>query len=423
VRYFGEANVIRRLSIPLWCLATCLLSQSAYAQGAPGASSGKWTASSLSTLWRIGDWGPACGPKPSGGNEAGGPVTVEDDGKTLTLRGLGRTYRTNQCWEQFPGLVTQSSAGGGTTHRTVCKSAPGDPRQATITTTWTVRPDALYFDEAGQYQFVVENQNCTASVRRTRVLKRVVEQAPAPTAPPPVAPAPATPPPATTPASPAEPPPNRCQQPGPARRLEVSPAQKLMLPGEKFTFRSVVRDATGCRLEAQPQWAIQRGEVLGRLAGPGTLEIPAEAADGTIALRATLEGKSVDVSAQVVSRERYEALLAGGNYGASGESKESAVTMLAGATIDAEAQVVEGRVSRLPWLVAGLAVALLLGVLAWAVLGRQHQKTAAPPSEVRPAPAPPAPPEPNKVCPVCGETYPSNSEFCGKDGAQLMRMN
>ncbi len=416
--------MIRRLSVPLCCLAACLLSQSAHAQSAPGTSSGKWTASSLTTQWRIGDWGPACGPKPSGGGEPGGAVTVEDDGKTLTLRGLGRTYRSNQCWEQFPGLVTQSTAGGGATHRAVCKSAPGDPRQATITTTWTVRPDALYFDEAGQYQFVVEGQNCTASVRRTRVLKRVVEQAPAPTSPPPAAPPPSVaPPPAATPAAPAEPPPHRCQAPGPARRLEVSPAQKLMLPGERFTFRSIVRDAAGCLVGAQPQWSIQQGEAFGRLAGPGTLEALAGAADGTITLRATLEGKSVDVSAQVVSRERYEALLAGGNYGASGESKDSAVTMLAGATIDAEAQVVEGRASRLPWLVAGLAGALLLGALAWAALGRKPKVAAPPPRDVRPAPAPPAPPEPNKVCPVCGETYPANSEFCGKDGAQLMRMN
>jgi hypothetical protein len=196
-----------------------------------------------------------------------------------------------------------------------------------------------------------------------------------------------------------------------------------MLPGERFTFRSVVRDAAGCLLEAPPQWSIQHGEALGRLVGPGTVETVAGAVDGTIALRATLEGKSVDVSAQVVSRERYEALLAGGNYGASGESKESAVTMLAGATIDAEAQVVAGRTSRLPWLVAGLAVALLLGALGWLALGRKPKMATTPPKDVRPAPTPPAPAEPNKVCPVCGDTYPSSSEFCGKDGAQLMRMN
>jgi hypothetical protein len=205
--------------------------------------------------------------------------------------------------------------------------------------------------------------------------------------------------------------------------LEVSPAQKLMLPGEKFTFRSVVRDAEGCVLRTQPQWSIQRGTELGRLVGLGTLETLAGAADGTIALRATLDGKSVDVSAQVVSRERYEALLAGGNYGASGESKESAVTMLAGATIDAEAQVVQGRSSLLAWLVAGLAGALLLGAAGWVVLGRKPKVAGSAASQDAPAAPPPAPPGPGKVCPVCGETYPANSEFCGKDGAQLMRMN
>lgn len=395
--------------------------------GAGSGSSGKWSASAMQTSWRLGDWGAACGPKPSGGGEAGGLVTVADDGKVLTMSGLGRTYRTNQCWEQLPGVTTQSSTTGGAVHRAVCKSPAGDPRQTTITTTWTVRPDALYFDETGQYQFVVENQNCTASVRRTRVLTRVVEKptAPAPTPVPAPAPTPA-PAPAPTPAPPppvVEPPPSRCQKPGPPRRLEVSPKEKLMLPGERFTFRSVVRDEAGCVLKQGPKWTIERGASLGRLVGPGTLETSAEAVDGSIGLRATLDGQSVEVAAQVVSRERYEALLAAGTYGASGESKESAVTLLAGSTIDAEAQVVESKAGLWAWLTAaGAALLLLLAALGYFLRGRKKRGAEASPTAPVASAAPP-PPEPGKVCPVCGEQYPPETQFCGKDGAHLLRMN
>ncbi len=373
-------------------------------------------------LWRIGDWGPACGPAPSGGSEAGGSVTVEDDGKVLTLRGLGRTYRSDQCWEKLPGLITKSSGAGGSTRRTVCKSAPGDPRQTTLTTTWTIRPDALYFDEAGQYQFVVEGQNCTASVRRTRVIRRAAEPAREPASASPSAVLPSAPevtPPPTPSAVPARKP---CAHPGPARRLEVTPAQKLMLPGEKFTFRSVVRDASGCVLSTHPQWSIRRGEELGQLVGPGTLEATAGAADGTLELRATLDGKFVDVSALIVSKDRYEALLAGGSYRETGESKESAVTTLAGATIDADAQVIQKPQSRLPWVVLGLAATLVAVAAAWFGLGRKR----APARPEQPPEAPPPPsaaPPPEKICPVCGEVYPPTHEFCGRDGAQLLRMN
>lgn len=415
--------MIKRLSLRV-CAASCLAATSLFAGSvhAQTTASGKYTASALQASWRIGDWGAACGPKPSGGGEAGGSVTVTDDGKTLTLSGLGRTYRSNQCWEQLPGLTTQSSSGGGSTYRAVCKNAPGDPRQATITTTWTVRPNALYFDETGQYQFVVENQNCTASVRRTRVLTRVEEKAAEPVTPP--APTPAPTPVKPQPPAPAEPPPSRCQKPGPARRLEVSPAEKLMLPGERFSFRTVVRDDAGCVVKAQPTWAIERGQELGRLVSPGTLETNAQAVDGAIGLRATLDGQSVQLTAQVVSRERYEALLAAGTYGESGESKESAVTLLAGSTIDAEAQVLEGKTSIWTWIIAAVSGLLFLGAAGWLVFGRKKPQAlpVEEPEEAPPA-APPPPPEPNKVCPLCGEQYPPTAEFCGKDGAFLLRMN
>ena len=90
----------------------------------------------------------------------------------------------------------------------------------------------------------------------------------------------------------------------------------------------------------------------------------------------------------------------------------------------AEAQVLQSKASLWTWIVAGASGLLLLGATGWLLFGRKKMKAAAVEDPEPAAPeAPPPPPEPNKVCPVCGEQYPPNAEFCGKDGAFLLRMN
>src|SRR6187402_2938489 len=65
---------------------------------------GTWAASPLTVSWQLGDWGKACGPTPSGGGEAGGSVTITQNGSELTIVGAGRTYTTGECWERYPGI-------------------------------------------------------------------------------------------------------------------------------------------------------------------------------------------------------------------------------------------------------------------------------------------------------------------------------
>ena len=116
------------------------------------------------------------------------------------------------------------------------------------------------FDETGQYQFVIESQNCTASVRRTRsysLVSRLGDE------PPPTPSATAAKP------APAPRPAHDCSDAGLPERLEVRPSRKLMRPGESFEFRTSVVDAKGCPLPVTPTWHVTSGASLLSVTAPG----------------------------------------------------------------------------------------------------------------------------------------------------------
>src|SRR5687767_15585136 len=60
----------------LWILlfAVVLNPSDAWSQGPPTLS-GQWSASAMHVQWNIGQWGAACGPRPSGGGSGAGQVT------------------------------------------------------------------------------------------------------------------------------------------------------------------------------------------------------------------------------------------------------------------------------------------------------------------------------------------------------------
>lgn len=445
--------------------------------------SGKWQASSLRVSWAIGDWGEACGPRPSGGGEKGGTVTLTQSGADFRLSGLGRSYSTTQCWERMPDLTPRSHSAGSSTIATTCKMPAGDPRQATVTTTWYPRGDEIYFDETGQYQFVVSKSNCTASVRRTRVLTRIVEkpqpaaeaeeqeetasepkvepaktERPTPAPQPTAKPAPQTKvdlPVASLPPTPERA--SRCEEVGPPAQLEVTPKTKLMRPGESFTFQAVARDDQGCRVDVDTNFKLldPKGATLAR---DGTLTIAKGAQAGDVRIVATVGDKSVEVGAKVVSEDEFERLMAGGGYGVLGESQEGASITLSSSHVEFDAQedADAQKRSSLLWIVAGLLFAL--GTVAAILLFRNrkaasrraasralreetslrekkslreelpdrtvHSKTAPPAPEPAPEKDEPSPPAHQvRLCPVCGKRYDDGTMFCVEDGARLVRSN
>lgn len=420
----------------------CLLSSPAGAQS--NGLNGQWTASSLRVSWAIGDWGEACGPRPSGGGERGGTVTLSQTGSGFRLSGLGREYTSGQCWERMPGLTTKSKSAGSSAIVARCSMPAGDPRQASVVTTWYPRGDEIYFDETGQYQFVVSGSNCTASVRRTRVLTRVI--VPETVKAPPTGEAKQENPPeklekkpeTALPPAPARA--SQCERPGPATQVEVSPTSKLMRQGESFTFQVIARDSSGCRVPAPARWELVKGQGAS-LNRHGVLKVADDAPTGHLKLRMSAFDKEVFVSARVVSEAEYEKLLAGGSYGVLGESLKTTAIAVTSSHVELdEVPTAEERGDkRILLALVAAALLLLCGVALWLLKVRSRTevrtKTAPLPealeqerrdssSAASEAPEPEqAPARPARLCPVCGKRYEDATQFCVDDGARLMRSN
>ena len=434
--------------------------------------SGTWKASPLQVSWAVGDWGKACGPRPGGGAEPGGVVQITSTGSMgFTLQGLGRTYSSGQCWEQMPGLSPRGKTLSSTTIQTTCRMPTGDPRQAKVVTSWYPRGNEIYFDEAGQYQFVVSGSNCTASVRRTRVFSRVVDTPAAPLD----DPSPTSQrsaqdasnrAPTTSGARTPERPPtpersSRCARPGEPVSAEITPKSKLMRSGESFRFEAVARDAAGCRVPIPTHWKLQTATPGVSVDQDGRLQVQKDAPPGQLTLLASIGRQQVEVGARIVNTEEYEALIAGGTYGAQGESLEAATVQLASNHVEFEKPIAPRpqEFGGLRWALVGALGAILAGLAAFIWKGR---RTGRPPaansvptageSSARDTPeeqtprrlseaqvamaatqaagsapalfAPSAEREtPRRLCPVCGRRYDSATVFCVEDGARLMRMN
>jgi hypothetical protein len=395
------------------------------ARADPATLSGTWTATAMTSNWVIGDWGTACGPKPSGGGAPAGVATITQQGNELSISGAGKTYTTTTCWEEFPGLTRTSHSASARNWRNTCKTPAGDPRQASIITTISATDNQISFDETGQYQFVIKGQNCTASVRRTRFFKltqRLGEPPVTAPAAPSSLPEPLTKPVETPEKKPA--PKIDCSTKGPPERLEVRPSRKLMLPAQTFAFSALVVDAKGCNLGLSPSWALVGDPEGVKLLGPGRVEVLPTSPEGEVRLTAAVGSRSVSVIVEVVSRERYEALLASGGFDPSGASAEAAVTRIETGSIGSRGTVVEddrGKHRTLFVAVVGSA-AVILGVVG-VLLMRRNRKAPPPSSRRAPLSQPSAAPVRRAqpmTCPTCREEFPSGAQFCPNDGNRLV---
>ncbi len=427
------------------------------AQGQPTLS-GAWTASALSEQWSVDAWGEACGPRPRPQGAPGGAVQIQQHGSELSISGAGRSWSTAECWEQMPGLARSkhSASGNARSWQTRCTTPPNDPRRAVVTTTTQATDTRIHMVETGQYKFIIQDTTCSASVTRTRsytLVRREGEAPPAASAPP-IASAP----PAAPAASEKKPAASRtCDAPGDPARLEVTPSRKLMRPGERFQFRALVMDAAGCALPTRPAWSIASGPLASAATvdATGALSLGADAGEGALGLVATVAGKGVTVAIEVTSPDRYDALLATSGLNEAGESDQAAVVVIAAGTIGGRTTSGEdlGRQRKNLFVAIVGGVAACLGFAGLILLRRGRRRAGgelegpastggavggerggagaedAPASTGAALAAPaaggagPAPRVRGKICPTCGERYPGEAMFCGKDGTQLLLLN
>ena len=329
---------------------------------------------------------------------------------------------------------------------------------------------AISLSETGQYQFLIHDTNCTATATRSRsysLVKREGEEPPAASASASAAPvATAEPKPAPEPK-----PSSKCVagSAGEPARLEVHPARKLLRAGERFVFRAAVLDGEGCSTGARPTWSIAAGPIAAKatIDASGTLVVEAGADEGKLEIVASILGKSVTVPVEVTSAEHYDALLAAGRDGA-GDDSDTAVAVIATGTIGGRTAVADdkARERKTTFLAIVVGLSLVLGFVGL-VLARRGRRTEAagaggspvdgggdeedpvcgadapagegpavaeapaaipafvtPPLATKPAQsAPRKAASKGKICPTCGERYPGEAVFCGKDATSLVLLN
>jgi hypothetical protein len=437
-------------------LAVTLGAMRAAAQDKPTLS-GSWSASALTESWSVSEWGDACGPRPAPQGAGGGSVQIREQGGELSILGAGRAFSTAECWEQMPGVArtSHSQSGGGRFWRTRCTSAPNDSRRAAVTTSIQATDSSISMNETGEYQFVIKDSTCRASVVRSRSFSLVRRDGEAP----PAASASATPAAVPTAAPRAPPPapepraPSRCTgSSGEPARLEVHPGKKLLRAGDRFAFRAVVLDAEGCSTGTRPAWSILPGPLAARatIDTGGTLSVAADAGEGKLEVSASVGGKGVTVLVEVATPEHYDALLGASGLNDAGEADQAAVAVIAAGTIGGRTGVAEDAARERKILfvaiVGSLAAALGFFGLVLARRGKHREPDvlaeddasspgdageAGSPGGPAPAPAKPAPRPPEaarrpgrgKICPTCGERYDGEATFCGKDATKLVLLN
>ncbi len=400
----------------------------------------------MTVRWVVGDWGEPCGPRPSGGGDSGGVVTIEERGEELVITGNQGSFSSERCWEMHPGLARQSHSVGPRSWKTTCRTEPNDPRQEILQTTLTVADDVVSLQESGQYQFSLKGQTCSASSGRWRTYRRLPAQ---------LAPGvPALEEPLAAARRPV--PDTRCATLGAPARIDVRPSRKLMRGGESFQFRASVFDSQGCSLRAPVSWELSPA---GSQAGieNGRLTIAEGASDAELGVVATAANQSVRVVVDVVSDARYAALLESGEFDADGASSGVATATITSGSLGTRPGEVDPQPPGRKWTFVGLVsvIALIFGLVgAWLLrranrsAGRSRARRAAAPdpgtvvfaaedalgeptraraaeaTRLEPMSAPIPAPKPATVCPVCGTMYETkDSKVCPKDGAQLLPVN
>lgn len=402
---------------------------------------GRWSASTMRTSYTADPWSEACGPRPSANSDPGGVVTVTERGTEITISGLGRSFGSNSCWESIPGGVIVSHTVSQRAWRTVCQSPTGDPRRSAITTSMTATDDRIDLIETGQFEFTIGEANCHAVLRRSRSFSLVERDgetrlAPGEQAPPsPNAAAPAK---AHVDESGLTRAAADCREPGPAMRIEVSPARKLLRAGEEFLFRVRVLDKLGCTVDRQVTWKVLTPSSDIELSPAGKLKVKPNAGEAQLQLQVSIQAQSLVVIVDIVSEARYKELLQVGSFNAQGETGEPAATTLVSSTVGAKTAtgVSEAANRRIIfiWTIGALAVGLGIGALVLA-LGRRKTKNGGSPQRAAsdyPAPGAHAAvlhpnvdrssPRPSQslICPTCHEEYPFDRKFCEVDGNRLV---
>ncbi len=377
--------------------------------------SGAWRLERDRGTVTITSWGAHCGEQPRSFDDPGGAQwTATPDGDQVVFSGPGVRRRTDGCWSENRA-VRRLSAGRTAVGWTVsCATPQTDPRHEHGRYTIDLDGDRLHVRDATHYDWVLEGDHCTLDFTRETLLSRIGGAAPA----------------------------VRCDAPGPATRLAVEGARRLV-PGQRTCLTARGLDANRCPVAVAPFWEIARAPAPAEitideegcvLLAPtydhrGRIRVVARAGElrGEIALSVARSGEAGAESdlglADLIPR--YEEAL----EPSSAAPAESAANPGAAAPAGAPAVQLGASPSRaqtdstLLWplfFIALTLIVLIVAVLAWLII-RERRRTGdrrrsttlvvrRPPEAARPQ---------AMLCLTCRREYEPNARFCPFDSTRL----
>ena len=407
---------------------------------------GPWKQSPLKEDFTVQQWLPGCGPAPASHSAGGGEtITITQEGDELSFSGGGRTFKSNQCYDDMPTLARESHTRdpSGKVFRTHCATPAGDPRRATMNTLVQMTSDGhIEMAETGRYEITLKDGKCTADVKRTRSWDSIKS-----------APVATTPPPAPTHTAPAK----VCTTVGDPARLEVRPSRKLMKTGDSFAFSALVLDGAGCATGTKTTWSVESGAGV-TVDAKGLVTVASDAPEGDATIVVTAAEHSAKVTVEVSSAAHYADLLATSGLNSAGESDVASTAVIASSSLGTSGAHAEDTrkhrrnlfVAIIGGLTALLALVALVGwrrskkaarlareaeerhaerleefevrqrqrVEAHAAQVRAHEESVKRAEEIKAKRV--IKPAPGTIeCPSCRREYPAGSQFCPHDGSKL----
>lgn len=364
--------------------------------GLAGSPTSDWTASALKEQWSFPRWEQECGPRPAPQSLGGGPAQVTEKDGQLTISGSGRTYRTTECWERYPGLGRVAHSSATRTWSNTCRTAESDPRRALVQTSVTATDTTITLRETGQYAFRLKDANCEARVVRTRTWSKKAAEARETATSPAVPSADSRPaedvngsgapetraatqgqsPPSASPATPA------CDDVGPPSSIEVQQRALELGPGQSVRLLPQVVDEAGCRVQnAELRFTVtpkDKGVVVDER--DGTVKVALQASEGAYAITIQSGALSTSVGLKLLSPEQAAAALRTPALGVpltDGQAKPQGTMMQVGA---AAAQGEDAATPR-KWVFAALASLVVVGL---GILGLRLLRGAPRPARLSP---------------------------------------
>jgi hypothetical protein len=239
---------------------------------------GEWTINSSKLEVIVKSWGENCGPRPkSYSNFKKREVIIIVRGEHLIFSRGG--VRTDRCWSPNPRIRTINANVTTSRWSRHCRTTPDDPRYEDGEYSLVAKgDDRLNYFSVSKVDWRLKGDHCVAYLEERRVYVRAPPETDGEAG--------------DESSGKAD---NRCEEPGPLKRIVLKPRRAQIGPGQKICFKAVGIDEKSCRFPVEAVLSVTQDqkEVPGLLSKGGCFLAGETAADseGLYVITARVDGK------------------------------------------------------------------------------------------------------------------------------------